>query len=1015
MKFTDIFIRRPVLAISISLMILLLGLQALRGMQTREYPTMTNTMITVSTSYYGASSDVIQGFITQPLQQAVSETNDVDYIQSKSLLGVSIINIYMKLEADPDAALADVLAKVNSVRAQLPKEALDPSITRTTGESTSIMYLSFSSDTLNSSQITDYLNRVVQPQLITVQDVSRARLMGESKYAMHIWMDPEKLAVRNLTAADVSNALQRNNYRSAPGQIKSHFYQLNVTADTDVNNVDEFLNLIVAKKEEGIIRLRDIAQVTMDAARRSISASANGQTSVMIGIDPTPSGNSLDIAADIRAMLPDIDKNLPDTIKMELVYDSTEYIQESINEVIKTIGEATVIVILVIFLFMGSLRAVIIPVLAIPLSLIGVLLMMSLMGFTINLLTLLAMVLAIGLVVDDAIVVVENVDRHIKEGASPFNAAIKGTREIALPVISMTVTLVAVYAPIAFMGGLTGTLFKEFALTLAGAVVVSGIVALTLSPMMSSKIMSSKGGGVFEKKVHATLDKLDDAYSRALGGVLNKRPVILTFAIIIFTSLYFLFTIIPSELAPEEDKGVVFSLATMPNSGNLDMMEAYLNEMSDRAASIEEVKDVLAIGGVPGQNQGIGIAQLKSWEQRDKSQKEVVEEVKAKYADLTGVSAIPFPLPALPGSSGGLPIQFVIKSPSEYQTLELLASAIRKKAIESRLFVFTNLDIAFDTAAMKLKINKDKAGLYGITMEDIGNTLALMMSDGYLNHISFDGRSYEVIPQVTRSKRFNPESIYKYYVRSENNRPVPLSELVEIELKGEPLQLIQFNQINAVTLGAVPAPGVTMGQAIAFLEKTSAEVLPKGFTLDYMGEARQYKQEGTAIYETFVLALLIIFLVLASQFESIRDPLVIMVSVPLAVCGALLVLGWGVSTMNIYTQVGLVTLIGLITKHGILICEVAKERQLSHQDSRMDAVKYAARIRLRPILMTTISMVAGLIPLLLAAGAGAASRFDIGVVIVAGLTIGTLFTLFVLPVIYSYMGQSYKALPELEE
>lgn len=1016
MKFTDIFIRRPVLSVSISMLILLLGAQALFGMQIRQYPKITNTVVTVTTPYYGASAELIQGFVTQPLQQAVAEVENVDYVQSQSMQGLSLITAQMKLDADPDAALSAILSKVNGVRATLPSEVQDPVISRDTGSTTSILYLSFSSDVLNSSQITDYLNRVIQPQLVTIPGVAKANLIGGSPFAIRIWLNPQRMAALNLSAGEVMNVLQANNYQSAPGQIKSDWFVYSVNAQTSLTSIEEFSSLIVATREQAVVRLRDIAEMEMGAGRLTVSATADGREAVLIGIDQTPRANPLTIAKTVREKLPELQRNLPDTIHMKLLYDSTLTIQESIDEVIKTIAEAVVIVIVVIFLFMGSLRAVVIPVVTIPLSLIGVALAMQTMGFSINLMTLLAMVLAIGLVVDDAIVVVENVDRHLKLGETPFRAAIIGTREIALPIITMTITLVAVYAPIAFLSGLTGSLFKEFALTLAGAVVVSGIVALTLSPMMSAYLLrhSAEESG-FEKRVHHTLDRVDASYARMLDAVLTKRPVFVLFALIVLGSLPFLFQIIPAELAPAEDEGVVMVMATAPDNANLDYIEQHMASISSIVQGEPEAETALTISGVPATNQGLAIAPLVPWSQREASVNDVLQRLTPPIKDIPGVSATPFSMPPLPGASSGLPVQFVITTPGDYQTLYAIAQAMQAAATSSGLFMFSQVDLSFRSADINVQINREKAGAYGVTMEDIGITLSLLMGDGYVNRVSIESRSYEVIPQIIREDRLTPEMLGEYYVRSNSGMPIPLSNLIDLSISGKPRALTQFNQVNSATLSGVLAPGTSIGDAVEFLQEEATRTLPKGFSYDFLGESRQFIQEGSALYMTFVLALLIIYLVLAAQFESLRDPLVILVSVPMAICGALIVLGFGLATMNIYTQIGLITLVGLITKHGILMCEVAREQQLNLGIDRLTAIVNAARIRLRPILMTTAAMVAGLTPLLLAQGAGAQSRFGIGLVIVAGLTIGTLFTLFVLPVVYTFVASQHKPLAQFEE
>lgn len=1016
MRFTDVFIKRPVLAVSISFLIALLGIQAIFKMQVREYPEMTNTVVTVTTSYYGASADLIQGFITQPLEQAVAQADNIDFMTSQSVMGKSTITVTMKLNTDPNAALSDILAKTNSVRSQLPKESEDPTVTMSTGSTTAVLYIGFTSDELVSSQITDYLERVINPQLFTVNGVSKVDLYGGMKYALRIWLDPARMAAIDMTATDVMGVLSANNFQSAAGQATGEFVLYNGSADTQVSNVEELENLVIRTTNGEIVRLSDIAKVSLEKSHDVYRASANGKEAVVAAINAAPSANPINIASDVLALLPQLEKNLPTNIKMNIMYDSTIAINESIHEVIKTIIEAALIVLVVITLFLGSFRAVIIPIVTIPLSLVGVAMVMQAMGFSWNLMTLLAMVLAIGLVVDDAIVVLENVDRHIKLGETPFRAAIIGTREIAVPVIAMTLTLGAVYAPIAMMGGITGSLFKEFALTLAGAVFVSGIVALTLSPMMCSKMLvANEEPNRFEKKVHHILDNMSDRYERMLNAIMTRRPVIIGFAVIVFATLPLLFKFIPSELAPSEDKGVIMLMGTAPSTANLDYMQNTMNDVNKILSNQPEVAFAQVFTGVPNANQAFGIASMVPWSQRTTSQAEVAKRVGELVKDVPGMAVTAFQMPELPGAGSGLPIQFVITTPNSFESLFQIATEVLTSVKGSPLFVYSDLDLNFDSATMKINIDKDKAGAYGITMQDIGITLSTMMADGYVNRIDLSGRSYEVIPQVERKFRLNPESMNNYYVRSTSGEAVPLGSLISIDVVAEPRSLPHFNQLNSATIGAVPSPGVAMGDAIIWFEDLATSTLPSGYSHDYMGEARQYVTEGSALYATFGLALAIIFLVLAIQFESVRDPLVIMVSVPLAICGALIALAWGAATMNIYSQVGLITLVGLITKHGILICEVAKEEQLHHLKNRMEAVTEAAKVRLRPILMTTAAMIAGLVPLMYASGAGAAQRFSIGIVIVAGLAIGTLFTLFVLPVIYSYLASEHKPLPVFEE
>ena len=1017
MTFTDTFIKRPILAISLSLLIVLLGLQALGKMQVREYPNMTNTVITVNTSYYGANADLIQGFITQPVEQAIAQADNIDFMTSQSFMGRSTITVYMKLNTDPNGAVADILAKVNSVRSKLPSEAEDPTIDLSTGSSTSVIYISFSSEQLNSSEITDYLERVIKPQLFSINGVAKVNLYGGTAFAMRIWLDPERMAGFDLTTKDVVQILQANNIQSATGQANSYYTLFNGNTQTQVATAGELENLIIATRENGkTIRLQDIAKVSLEKSHDIYRAMANGNDAVVVAIDASPTANPLDITAGVREMLPELQKNNPSSIKMEVLYDSTIAIEESISEVVKTIIEAGAIVLVVMILFLGSWRAVVIPIITIPLSLIGVLVVMQMFGFTINLMTLLAMVLAIGLVVDDAIVVVENIDRHIKAGEEPFRAAIIGTREIAVPVISMTITLAAVYAPIALMGGITGSLFTEFALTLAGAVFVSGIVALTLSPMMCSVLLKSNHQpNRFEKTVDGVLSALTNNYSRLLDKLMTRRPAVILFALLVFASLPFLFKFIPSELAPSEDKGALMMMSKAPSNANLDYVENSMKVVTAKIAEQPSVQSSLAMSGIPNANQAFGIAIMKPWSQRDIDPKQLSTNLKGDFNSIAEVATTAFQMPELPGSSGGLPVQFVITTSNPFESLVEIASDVLAATQANPNFVYSELDLAFDSATMNISIDRDKAGAYGVTMQDIGITLGTLLSDGYLNRIDLDGRSYEVIAQVERKYRLSPDKLGNFFVKAKNGDMLPLSELITIDVVAEPRSLPHYNQLNSATIGAVLAPGFAMGDAISFFEDLSTTKLPQGYRHDYLGEARQFVTEGSALYMTFLLAVLIIFLVLASQFESIRDPLVILMTVPLAISGALVALAWGAATMNIYTQVGLITLVGLITKHGILIAEVAKEEQLHHGLNRIEAVKKAATVRLRPILMTTAAMVAGLIPLLFATGAGAVSRFGIGVVIVAGLSIGTLFTLFILPVIYSFIASTHQKTKEFDE
>jgi multidrug efflux pump len=1009
MRFTDIFIRRPVLSIVVSLLILLLGLRSFYDLPVRQYPKMDNTVITVTTIYPGAPAEVMQGFITQPIEQAVSSAEGIDYVTSTSTLGTSTISVNIKLNYDPGTAMTDVMAKTQQVRYLLPKEAFDPVIIKTTGQSTGVMYINFSSSQLSSAAVADYLARNVQPLLATIDGVASADILGGQTYAMRLWLDPTRMAARGVTAVDIASALLANNYQSAPGQSKGYFTIANVIANTDLKTVDQFRDMVVKAQNGALVRLRDVADVDLGPQSTDVSVLMNGKRSVFIGINATPTGNPLNIVNGVRDILPQIERGLPPTVSMTIAYDSTKFIRSSIAEVERTLGLAVVIVIIVIFLFLGTFRAVIIPVVTMPLSLIGAGMIMLALGFSFNLLTLLAMVLAIGLVVDDAIVVVENVYRHIEEGETPFRAAIIGAREIVGPVIAMTITLAAVYAPIGFLTGLTGTLFREFAFTLAGSVIISGVIALTLSPMMASRFLTTTAQeGWFARRVDRFFSAVTRAYSRRLAGTLDYRPVVLVFALGIFVMLVFLYMHVQKELAPQEDQGVLFTLGKGPQYANLDYTEAFGNDIQNVYKSFPETDATFMINGFQGLNTSFSAMVLKPWEERTRSTKTLSPLVQAKLNDIVGIRASAFSPPALPGAFGGLPFQFVVSAAAPSDTIYKLMQEIRARATRSHKFIFVDTDLAFNQPVAELDVDRAKANDLGINMQAIGETLALMVGGNYVNQFDFSGRAYQVIPQVPRGDRLSPEKLEKYFIKTSGGGLVPLSTVVSFKTRTDPNAYYHYNQLNSSTLSGVPFPGVTMGEAVEYMQQVANEVLPAGFHQSFLGESRQYVEEGNQLTVTFVFALIIIYLVLAAQFESLRDPLVILISVPLSICGALLPLFIGLASLNIYTQVGLVTLIGLISKHGILMTDFANRLQRREGVDKRQAIERAAAVRLRPILMTTAAMVVGLFPLLTATGAGAASRFSIGIVIVAGMTIGTLFTLFVLPTVYTVLARDHR-------
>jgi multidrug efflux pump len=1008
MRFTDIFVKRPVLSVVVSLLILLIGLRAATVLPIRQYPKLSNTVVNVTTSYPGASADMIQGFITTPIEQAVASAEGVDYITSSSVLGTSTIQVYIKLNFDPNQALTEVLAKVNSVKYLIPKESNDPIVTKTTGQTTSVMYIGFSSEELSGSAISDYLTRVVQPVLSTVDGVASATILGGQTFAMRLWLDPVKMAGRGVSPGDVAAAIAANNFQAAAGQAKGYFIVSNVTTNTDLQNVNQFKRMIVKSKDGGFVRMEDIATVELAAQSTDASVAFSGERAIFIGVDATPQGNPLNIVKGVRALFPELERNLPPSMKMKVAYDSTKFIQSSIDEVEHTLGEAVLIVIVVIFLFLASLRSVIIPVVTIPLSLVGVCSLMLAMGFSINLLTLLAMVLAIGLVVDDAIVVVENIHRHLEEGKPPVQAALQGAREIVGPVISMTITLAAVYAPIGLLGGVTGSLFREFAFTLAGSVIVSGVIALTLSPMMCSVLLKSADEGRFARLVNRVFGAMTRWYGRKLDRSLDYRPVTALFAITILGLVGFLYLHVSSELAPEEDQGIVFSITKAPKYANIDYVDFYGDKLDKAFKQFPETDLTFVLNGINGPQGGIAGMLLKPWDERKRSAMALKPLVQAELSKIEGVNAFAFNLPALPGGPGGLPIQMVINSTNGFQQVYEQMTKLKDAARKSGLFIVSDSDLEFNQPVVRVWIDRTKASDLGITMQSLGNTLAVLLGGNYINRFNLEGRSYQVIPQVPREKRLSPEALGNYYIATGSGQQVPLSTVVKIETGTDPNALTHYNQLNSATFSAVPMPGVTVGKAVEFLEG-EAKKLPSGFSHDYLADSRQYVQEGNQLAVTFGFALIIIFLVLAAQFESLRDPFVIMISVPMAIVGALIPLFFGAATMNIYTQVGLLTLVGLITKHGILMVEFANELQLNEGLDRRSAIEMSARIRLRPILMTTAAMVTGLIPLLTASGAGAASRFSIGLVVVAGMSIGTLFTLFVLPMVYTVIATDHQA------
>ncbi len=1020
--FTDLFIRRPVLATVVSLLILLVGAQAGLNLQIRQYPALSSATITITTQYPGANADVIKGFITTPIEQAVASAEGIDTLVSNSQQNVSTITLNLRLNANADRAMTDVLSKVNQVKYQLPREAEDPVVVKQAGQGTALLYMSFNSDVLSQPQITDYLTRVVQPRLQTIDGVASAQILGGQNFAMRVWLDPDKMAARGVTAADIRNALAANNFTSAAGQVKDDFTQTSINALTSLDNARAFSQLVISSRGDALVRLGDVSRIELGPESVDSSAVFDGLKAVFIGVYATPTANPLTVIADVRKAFPEIEAGLPDGIKGAIAYDATEFIRASIHEVAKTLIEAAVIVIIVIFLFLGDLRSTLIPIVTIPLSLIGVMMVMMLLGYSINLLTLLAFVLAIGLVVDDAIVVVENIYRHIEEGMTPHDAALTGAREIALPVIGMTITLAAVYAPIGFVSGLTGALFKEFAFTLAGSVVVSGVIALTLSPMMCSKLLRPHErhapGAPAGKR--GMVEWLDDAfeglrarYERLLRRTLNFRAltVLVLGGVLALTAIMYVST--PRELAPEEDQGILLTMIKTPQSANLDYLEQVTSRLKTAVFDhVDEKSHVFVINGSPGVNTAMAGLLLKPWDERKRSQAQIMQGLQAKLADQTGAQIFAFSLPALPGSTGGPPVQFVIRTAGDYRTLAGVLDKLQAEARKSGLFLFTDGDLKFDTPQFEVKIDAAKANNLGVTMQDIGATLATFLGGNYVNRFNLDGRSYQVIPQAPRDFRLNADWLTRYQVRTASGALTPLSTVASVAANVQPNALISFQQLNSATLSGVPFPGHTLGEVLGFLKDKAQEIFPPGYTYDFQGESRQFMQEGDTLAIAFIFSLVVIYLVLAAQFESFRDPFIILVALPTSMFGALLplnVLGFfGAASINIYTQIGLMTLIGLISKHGILMVDFANHMQRNKQLSPREAIQHAAGVRLRPILMTTAAMVVGMLPLIIAAGAGARSRAAIGIVIAAGMSVGTMFTLFVTPAIYTLVARDHR-------
>jgi multidrug efflux pump len=1014
MKFTDLFVKRPVLAIVVNLVILIAGLQSIRALSVRQYPRSDIAVVKVSTVYVGANADLVRGFITTPLERVIASADGIDYMESSSAQSLSTITVHLKLNYDTNAALTQVQAKVAQVRNQLPPEAEAPVIEMETADNQfAAMYIGFSSSDLDQNQITDYLTRVVQPKLSAVNGVQRADILGDRTFAMRIWLKPDRMAARGISPSALQDALARNNYLSALGKTKGSMVSVNLVANTDLRTPEEFRQLVVKEENGVVVRLGEIADVVLGAENYDQDVRFNGQSATFMGVWVLPTANSLDVIKQVRDEIPGIQAQLPAGMKVGIPYDSTEYIQDAIDEVLTTLTETLLIVIVVIFLFLGSVRALIVPVVAIPISLVGAAFLMLAAGFTINLLTLLAIVLSVGLVVDDAIVMVENVERHLHAGRRPFEAALEAARELVGPIIAMTITLAAVYAPIGIQGGLTGTLFREFAFTLASAVIVSGVVALTLSPMMGSKLLragdSERG---FAGWINRRFDGIRARYTRMLAGTLRYRPVVLVLWAIVAALIVPFYMFSQQELAPAEDQGVVFGVIQASANSTVEQTTLFTQQIHDVYRSFPEAASIFQITFPTG---GFGGMVTKPWSERRKTAQQLLMESMGPLSKIPGIRVIPLTPPALPGG-GDFPVDLVIAAAAEPAQLRDLANQLVQKAFASGMFIFADADLKFDQPQAEVVFDRDKLRSQGVDLSQAGRDLSALLGGDYVNRFSIQGRSYKVIPQVQRAARLTPDQLSDMYVTGgPDGRLVPLSTFATLKTTTEPRELKKFQQLNAVRIQGVIPPPVPLDRALSFLEDEARKILPRGFNIDYAGESRQLRTEGSKFLGVFLLSGVLIYLVLAAQFESFRDPFIILAgSVPLALSGALLFSFLGLTTLNIYSQVGLITLVGLVAKNGILIVQFANHLQETGL-SKLAAVIEAAGTRLRPILMTTAATVVGHTPLILATGPGAGARNSIGIMLVSGMVIGTLFTLFVVPSIYVLVARSHATVPVEEE
>ena len=1003
MNWTDIFIRRPVLSLVVSALVLVFGLKAIGSLPVNQYPQTQNAVVTISTAYYGADPETIAGFITQPLEASIAQAQGIDYLSSASVSGISTITATLKLNYDSNSALTQIQTQISAVKNQLPPQAQQPVLTVQIGQSTAAMYMGFYSDQLPNNAITDYLLRVVKPKLDSVEGVQNAEIIGGRKFALRAWLDREKMAGLGIGADDVFSAMSANNYLSAVGSTKGDMVAVDLVAGTDLHTLEEFRKLVVKKDGVNIVYLDQVATVSLGSEDYNTNVAFSGKRSVFIGIKVAPQANLLDVAQRVRDAVPPIQQQLPIGMTGKIVYDSTKFITSSIDEVVLTLIEALVIVTAVIYLFLGSMRAVAVPVIAMPLSLIGTFFLMQVLGYSINLLTLLALVLAIGLVVDDAIIVVENVDRHMKEGKSPLEASLIAARELGSPILAMTVVLIAVYIPIGFQGGLTGALFTEFAFTLASAVAVSGLIALTLSPMMCSRIFTEKQEtSSFVQKIDRVFDKVHHSYQSTLRDLLSTWQVIIVMGVILLGGVAYLYATAHTELAPTEDQGIVLMQASGPPNSTVNQMQTYADQIYAIASAEPDYEQAFQI---TSPTSSFGGVILKDWMERSRNATKFQQDMQQKWNTIAGVRVAAFQFPALPGAQG-LPVQVVINTTESYDQLNEVSQAVLDKARRSGHFFFVDSDLKIDKPQDVLVIDREKVAALGMTQQQVGSALSAALGGGYVNYFSVAGRSYRVIPQVKQTDRLNPDQILDYYIRTPSGAMIQARTIASIKQRVVPQSINHFQQLNSATISGVSTPFISQADLLEFMRQTLKEVAPSGYNMDYAGPSRQFMNESGGFLVTMFFAVLIVFLVLAAQFESFRDPIVILVSVPLALFGALIFINLGFTTLNVYTQVGLVTLMGLISKHGILIVEFANELQEAGR-SKLDAIVEASSVRLRPILMTTAAMVLGVLPLVIASGAGAAGRQSMGIVIFTGLSIGTLFTLFVVPAMYLFIGADH--------